>query len=65
MGGGLTLTFFLVGMSDELRAIIIILIVFLMFLLDMCSDYDNKRLYEDEKIEQDSSKKEKIAILRY
>jgi hypothetical protein len=65
MEGGLTLPFFLVGMSDELRAIIIILIVFLMFLLDMCSDYDNKRLYEEEKIEQDSSKKEKIAILRY
>jgi hypothetical protein len=52
-------------MTDELRAFIIIMILFLMILLEMCNDYEQKNLYEEEKIEQDSIQKKKIAILRY
>jgi hypothetical protein len=52
-------------MRDELRAFIIIMILFLIILLEMCNDYEQKKLYEEEKIEQDSIKKKKIAILRY
>jgi len=52
-------------MRDELRAFIIIMILFLIILLEMCNDYEQKNLYEKEKIEQDSIKKKKIAILRY
>ena len=52
-------------MREELRAFIIILILFLIIFVEMCNDYEDKKLYEEEKIEKDSCKIEKIAILKY